>query len=242
VTDLRATLLERLADPRSVPILMRHAIPVIGVFLFDWSVLETIAALFLDALSTLWLLGAMGAYFAAKDFDYGIPGIGAALQFWAGVAGAWLVIAGILTFAIAVPAMFLLPLVDAADVDPMTLFTSGWLPRAFALMVACQIPGFVQRIREFQAAGTPPEKMGMDAETGFILHRAVMLAAMASMLAAFGRYALPILVILAQALGAVSEIMRDRLVGYLMAERHRVSSDTSPLLTRRQRRRRRRKR
>ncbi len=241
MSDLRATLLERLTDPRSVPILARHAIPVIGVFLFDWSVLETIAALFLDALSTLWLLAAMGSYFAAKAFDYGEPGIIPVLQFWAGVFGAWVVIAGLLTFAIAVPAMFLLPLVAAADVDPMALFTSGWLPRAFALMVACQIPGFVTRVRHFQASGTPPEKMGMDSETGFILHRTVMLAAMATMLAAFGRYALPILVILAQVLGAVSEIMKDRFVGYLMADRNR-GSGTAPPVTRRQRRRRRRKR
>ncbi len=55
MSDLRATLFERLRDPRAVPILARHAIPVIGVFVLGWSVLETIAALFLDALSTLWL-------------------------------------------------------------------------------------------------------------------------------------------------------------------------------------------
>ncbi len=227
MTDLHATFLERLADPRAIPILLRHAIPVIGVFLFDWSVLETIAALFLDALSSLWMVGAMGAYFAAKELDHGETGIVATLQFWAGVFGIFLVIAGLLSFFVAVPAMFVLPLVENADIDPLTLFTSGWLPRAFALMVAFQLPGFVQRVRSFQAAGTPPEKMGMDAETGFIAHRTVMLAMMASMLAIFGPYALHALVIVAQAFGAATEIMRDHYVGYLMADRGRKRTTTT---------------
>jgi hypothetical protein len=219
MSDLRATLFERLRDPRAVPILARHAIPVIGVFVLGWSVLETIAALFLDGLSTLWLLAAMGSYFAVKELDWGEPGIIAALQFWAGVLGSFLVIAAILSVAILVPAMFFLPLVQSADVDPMSLVTSGWLPRAFGFMVACQLPGFIQRIRHFQATGTPPEKMGVDAETALVLHRMVMLAVVATMLAAFGRYALPVMVIVAQAFGAGAEIMRDEYVGYLLSGR-----------------------
>jgi hypothetical protein len=228
VSDLATTLRARLRDPRAVPILARHAIPVIGVFVLGWSVLETIAALFLDALSTLWLVGAMGAYFAAKELDYGETGIIAGLQFWAGVFGVFVVIAGILTFAIGVPAMFLLPLLDQADVHPLTLLTSGWLPRAFGLMVACQIPGLVQRVRHFEAAGVAPEKMGMDAETGFVLHRTVMLAVMATMLAVLGRFALPVLVIVAQTFGALTEIMRDEYVGYLMTERRGTPPAASP--------------
>jgi hypothetical protein len=226
MADLRAVFLERVTDPRAVPILARHAIPVIGVFVFGWSVLETIAALFLDALSTLWMVGAMGSYFAAQQFDQsGETGLMASLHFWAGVFGTFLVIAGLLSFFVAVPAFFLLPLVQSANLDPTTLFTSGWLPRAFALMVACQLPGFVQRVRAAEAAGTAPEQMGMDAEVGFVAHRTVLLAMLASMLAIFGPYALHVLVIVAQVLGAGSEIMRDHYVGYLMAgKRPRAST------------------
>jgi hypothetical protein len=61
--------------------------------------------------------------------------------------------------------------------------------------------------------------MGMDAETGLVLHRMVMLAVVATMLAAFGRYALPVMVIVAQAFGAGAEIMRDEYVGYLLSDR-----------------------
>jgi len=223
--DLRATFLDRLRDPRAIPILARHCIPIIGVFVFGWSVLETVASLFLDALSTLWLVGAMASYFSAKQFDYGETGLLNALHFWAGVFGTFIVIAGILTFAIGVPVFFLLPLVQSAHIDPQTLLTSGWLPRAFAFMVLCQIPNFVQRIRTLESAALAPEQMGMDAETGFVLHRTVMLAVMASMLAIFGPYALHVLVILAQALGAGSEIMRDEYVGMLMASRGATASD-----------------
>ena len=238
--DLRATFLQRLVDPRSVPILARHAIPVIGVFVFGWSVLEAIAAVFLDALSSLWVVGATASYFTAKQFDYGERGVVPALQFWAGVFGIFVFAAGIFTFALAVPAAMLLPLVQAASVDPRTLLTTGWLPRAFGLMVLCQIPGFVQRVRHLESSGVHPAKMGMDGETGFILHRTVMLTAMASMLAFFGAYALHVTVVLAQALGAGSEILRDRYVGMLMADRHPTQLAARPTPTLRRLRRRRR--
>lgn len=240
---LRALFFQRLRDPRSVPILARHAIPIIGVFVFDWSVLETVAALLLDALSTLWLVGAMGSYFAAKEYDVEkMGGVMNTLHFWAAFLGAFVVIAGILSVAVIVPGMFLLPLVQSAEVDPMELLTSGWLPRAFAFMVAFQIPGLVQRIRAAELAGTKPEHMGMDADVGFIMHRTVLLAMIASMLTIFGPYTLHLLVILAQALGAGSEIMRDEYVGYLLSTR-RATAPTAPAaraaaLRRRRRRRR----
>lgn len=237
MSDLRAELFDRLTDPRAVPILARHAIPVIGVFVFDWSVLETIAALLLDALSTLWMVGATGAYFAVKQYDHsGETGLIAALHFWAAVFGTFLVIAALLSMFVAVPAFVLLPLAQNADLDPTTLFTSGWLPRAFALMLACQLPGFVQRVRAAQASGVAPEKMGMDAEVGFVAHRTVMLAMLSSMLAILGPYALHALVIVAQLLGAGSEIMRDRYVGYLMADRRKAPSGAASKPRRRRKR------
>jgi hypothetical protein len=238
-----ATLLARLRDPRAIPILLRHAIPVIGVFVLGWSVLETLGALFLDALSTLWLIAAMASYFAAKQFDYGETGVTHAFEFWAGVFGIFLFGAGLMTFTIGVLAFMLLPLVQLADVDPQTLLTSGWLPRAFGMMVVCQIPSFVQRVRWLEAQEIPPEKMGMDAETGFALHRTAVLAAIGSMLAIFGPYALHALVLAGQALGAGSEIMRDKYVGYLMASRAPAgpSSHSEPTSAGAKRRRRRRR-
>ncbi len=137
-------------------------------------------------------------------------------------------VAALLTFAIGVPAMFLLPLVQRASVDPLTLVTSGWLPRAFGLMLACQLPGLVLRVRHFEVSGIRPEKMGMDAETGFVLHRVVMLAVFASMLAVFGRFALPALVILSQVFGAGTEIMRDEYVRYLMGNRRGAAAAAAP--------------
>lgn len=216
MSDFRATLLERLRDPRAIPILARHSIPVAGVFVFGWSALETIAALVLDALSTLWLVGAVGSYFAARELDTGEGGLLNALHFWAAVLGVFLVIAAILTFAAAIPAAFFLPLAEGAEIDPWTLLSSGWLARAFALMVACQIPTFVQRVRSLAASGLAPEKMGMDAEVGFVLHRIAVLAGISGALAIFGRYALHLLVLVAQVFGAVSEIMRDRYIASLM--------------------------
>jgi hypothetical protein len=216
VSDLRAELFSRLADPRAIPILLRHAIPVIGVFVFGWSPLETVAALVLDAVSTLWMVGATGSYFAAKDLDHGEPGLSPALHFWAGFLGLFLFVAGLLTFAVLVPAAFLLPLVSMADVDPWELVQNGWVARVFAFIILCQVPSFVQRIRALQASGLAPEKMGMDAEVGFVLHRMATLAGMSTMLALFGPYALHVLVIVAQAFGAGTEIMRDRYVGALM--------------------------
>jgi hypothetical protein len=68
-------------------------------------------------------------------------------------------------------------------------------------------------VRNFEASRVAPEKMGMDLETGFVLHRFVMLAVMASMLVIVGAYALRVTVVLAQAFGAGTEIMRDRYVG-----------------------------
>ena len=237
---LRATFLERLRDPRAVPILARHAIPIIGVFVFRWSVLEALAAVFLDAVSSLWLVGATAAYLAAKQVDSGEPGLMAALHFWAGVLGIFLFAAGILTFAIAVPAFMLLPIVGSAGVDPRALLTSGWLPRAFGFMLLCQLPGLVQRIRHLEASGIAPEKIGMDAETGFVLHRIVMVAAMGSLLALFGSYALHLTVLVAQILGAGTEIMRDHYVGMLMAHRQPIPipSRSTPKLRRWRRRKR----
>jgi hypothetical protein len=91
-------------------------------------------------------------------------------------------------------------------------------------MVLCQLPSFVQRVRWLEAQEIPPEKMGMDAETGFALHRTAVLAAIGSMLAIFGPYALHALVLATQALGAGSEIMRDKYIGYLLASRAPASA------------------
>lgn len=234
---------QRLTDPRAVPILARNAIPVIGVFVFGWSVLETLAALFLDALSTLWVVGAVAAYFGAKQFDYGERGVLDQLHFWAGVLGIFLVAAAVLTFALAIPVLMLLPLGFHTDVDPWTLVASGWLPRAFGLMVACQIPSFAERIRVAQASGLPPAKLGLEGEIGFLLHRTVVLTTIGSVLVVFGAYALHLLVILAQTIGAVSEIMRDRYVGYLMTSLHSPAGpDTGTTQEPRRRRWRKRKR
>lgn len=216
-TDFRTELLTRLTDPRAVPILMRHAIPVVGVFVFGWSVLETVTALLLDALSTLWMVAGMGAYLAVKDTTKAeTTGVRATLRFWTNVVVAFVFIAAILSLFVVVPAFFLLPLVQSAHLDPMAIVTSGWLPRAFAAMLACQLPGLVGRLRDAEAAGIAPEKMGMDKEVGFIAHRTVMLGVLASMLAVFGSYALHALVIVAQVLGAGSEIMRDHYVAHVM--------------------------
>lgn len=239
--ELRATFFDRLRDPRAIPILARHMIPVIGVFVFDWWVPETVASLLLDALSTLWLVAAMGSYFSAKQFEYGETGLLNALHFWAGVLGLFIFLAGILTFTVGVVGAMLLPLVYNAGFEPRTLLTSGWLPRAFGFMVLCQIPTFIQRIRLLEAAAVPPEKMGFDGEIGFVLHRTVMLAAMGSMLTILGPYALHVLVILAQALGAGSEIMRDHYIGMLMARRSQASTTgavTAPRTARAKQRRR----
>ncbi len=237
MSSVRADLFDRLTDPRAVPILMRHAIPMIGVFVFDWSVLEVVAALLLDAVSTLWVLGAVGAYFAAKEVaPSDDTSVLAFLEFWAAVLGMFLVLAGLLTFMVAVPASFLLPLVFSADLDPMTLVTSGWLPRAFGAMLACQLPGFAQRVRAAQAAGPDAAKRTIQGEVGFVVHRVVMLASLSSCLALFGRYGLHLLVIVAQVLGAGTEIMRDHYIGHLM---DRPGATSSAGATRRHRRRRR---
>ena len=212
---MRAELLDRVTDPRAVPILMRHAIPVIGVFVFGWSVLETIAALLMDALSMLWMVAGMGAYLAVRDTTKSQPGIVGVVDFWVKVFMTFLLVGGLLSLFVIVPAMFLMPLVQSARLDPMEIVTSGWLPRAFAAMLVCQLPGLVARVRDAEAAGLAPEKMGMDKEVGFVAHRTVLLGAFSSMLAIFGPYALHLLVIVAQIFGAASEIMRDRYLDFV---------------------------
>jgi hypothetical protein len=209
VRDLRADLVSRLADPRAIPILLRHAIPVIGVFVFRWSPLEVVAALVLDAVSTLWLVGATGSYLAARELDTGEPGLVNHLHFWAGVLGLFAFVASLLTFAVLVPAAFFLPMVGMADLDPWELVTSGWAPRVFGFMLVCQIPSFARRVQQRGVTG-------MDAEVGFVLHRMAILASTSTMLLLFGPHALHALVIVAQAFGAGTEIMRDRHVGMLM--------------------------
>ena len=237
MSNVRAEFFDRLTDPRAVPILMRHAIPVLGVFVFDWSVLEVVAALLLDAVSTLWVLGAVGAYFAAKEVaPSDDTSVLAYLEFWAAVFGMFLVLAGLLTFMVGVPASFLLPVVLRADLDPMTLVTSGWLPRAFGAMLACQLPGFAQRVRAAQAAGPGEAKRTIQGEVGFVVHRVMMLASLSSLLYLFGRYGLDLLVIVAQVLGAGTELMRDHYIGHLMAP-ERPGGASSAAATRRYRRR-----
>lgn len=238
MSDLGAELRSRLADPRALPILLRHAIPVIGVLVFDWSPLEVVAVLVLDAVSTLWLVGATASYVAAKTLDTDQPGLLGRLHFWGGVLGLFLVVAALLTFMVAVPAAFLLPLAGMADLDPWALVADGWAPRVFAAMVVFQLPSFARRVHALAASGVQPEKMGLDAEVGFVVHRIVILAAISTTLLLFGPYALHVLVIVAQAFGAVTEIMRDRYVGMLM--RSHARSGTGGVRSRGQRKRRRR--
>lgn len=227
LADLRAELFERVRDPRAVPVLMRHAIPVIGVFVFDWSPLEAMAALLLDALSTLWMVAGVGAYFAVRDTtNKRAAGGRAVLRFWGQVVLTFGIVGALLSLFVIVPAFFLLPLAESANLDPSTIVTSGWLPRAFAAMLACQLPGLVRRIRDAEASGLSPEKMGMDSEVGFVAHRTVMLAFFASMLGIFGRYALHAVVLVAQVFGACTEIMPDRYMALIAGPRAALSSSS----------------
>jgi len=213
------TLRGRLRQPRVWLIAARHAVPLVGVFALEWSALETTAALFLDALSSLWLLGALAAYFTMRRLAHGDEDFLDRVNLVVGGVCLFAVVAALLTFAVAVPAWFAaLALFGAPATDWRVLLEHGRLVQAFGVMLALQAPRFFAVLT---GPARDPAGLGLDTQVGFLLHRLVTIAIAATALSVLGSAAIDAVVVVAQAYAAGTEIMRDHVERYLRASRRR---------------------
>jgi hypothetical protein len=212
VLRVKDVLLERLTgEPSAWATIVRHLVPIVGVLLLDWSALETLVALFLDAWSVVLCLAAVAATFVMRGFVFEEMD----LADWANVVTGGLVlfvlVGALLGFALAVPASMLLGVVAGHDGAALwSLLQAPGLYATFASMLAFQVPRYWSMATRLDDAAA---RRVVELEVGFVLVRSIWIA-MAGL--AFG--VLPAgasvlgALIVAQLVLALTEILSDRML------------------------------
>lgn len=153
-------------------VIARHAIPVVGVLAFGWSVLECVLAVFLDSISTFCCLGAAGSFFAVRDFAYEDQDVIDRLNLVFGGIFVFVLLVGLLTFAIGVPGSMLLAVtLQASRADVWQTAQNPALWKTFGAMVLFQLP----RLRHFLELGSDAAKPLVQREIGLILFRHIVI-------------------------------------------------------------------
>lgn len=209
---MKDVLLERLTgDPTAWATIVRHLAPVAGVLLFDWSALETLVSLFLDAWSVVLCLAAVAATFVMRGFVFDEMD----LADWANVVTGGLVlfviVGAILGFALAVPASMLLGVVAGHDGAGLwTLLRAPGLYATFAGMLAFQAPRYWSMVTRLDEAAA---RRMVELEVGFVLVRSIWIAMAGLVFGALpaGAAVLGALIV-AQIVLALTEILSDRML------------------------------
>lgn len=198
---------QRAGDLEAAAIIARHSIPLIGVFALGWSPLEVIASLFLDSLSVLARATGIGIYYNTSPFAYEDHGVIDRLNLIIGSFVVFLIVFGLLAFALGVLGFFVWGYVlRPNDVDLSTLGYDRTLAVGFGAMLACQLPGALQFIR---AHDEESARTVVAAEVGFILRRVALIAGACSLVGILpGEIAVGAAIVLIQAVLAASEIFR----------------------------------
>lgn len=198
---------QRPSDLEAAAIIARHSIPLIGVFVLGWSPLEVVASLFLDSLSVLARAAGVGTYFNTNMFAYEDQGLIDRLNLIIGAFVVFLVVFGLLAFALGVLGFFIWGYVlHPNDVDLLGLLYDRSLAVSFGAMLTCQLPGMVQFIR---AHDEESARTVVAPEVGFILRRVAIIAGACSVLGVLpGAIALGAAIVLIQMVLAASEIFR----------------------------------
>jgi hypothetical protein len=198
-----------------VGIVLRYALPVLGVLLLGWSALETLAALFLNSLSTLLVCAAVGTYFVTGELAHDDMDVLDRVNLVVGGVCIFVLVAGLLAFALAVPSAFVwVHVFESGGVRPAELLQHPALLRAFALMLAFQVPHFLRLIGTDSASA----RRVVMPEVGFVLLQVIGIAMVSGVVALLpGRVILVTVLILAQGVLAWTELDRDRHLKALLA-------------------------
>jgi hypothetical protein len=198
---------QRASDLEAAAIIARHSIPLIGVFALGWSPLEVIASLFLDSLSVLARAAGVGIYYNTSPFAYEDQGLIDRINLIIGSFVVFLVVFGLLAFALGVLGFFIWGYVlQPSGVDVSALVYDRSLAVGFGAMLTCQLPGLVQFIR---AHDEESARTVVAPEVGFILRRVAVIAGACSVLGILpGDIALGAAIVLIQTVLAASEIYR----------------------------------
>lgn len=149
----------------------RHLVPVLGALLAGWSALETVLAVVLDGLGSLWCVAALAAVFVtARNAGEEQDGVDRTLT----AAVTFLFLAAVLTLAVGLCASFVwIALLRSSGAELLGLLARPGLWVAFAVMLAGQVPRFLEVVGTFDAHGAQPLAQG---EVGFQLQRLALIA------------------------------------------------------------------
>jgi len=209
---MREALRERLAgDPAAWATMLRHLVPIVGVLLLDWSALEALVSLFLDAWTVVLCLAAVAATFVVRGFVFDDMDLADWANVVAGGLALFAVVGALLGFALAVPAGMLLGVVAGHDGDDLrSLLDAPGLYTTFAGMLAFQVPRFWSIVTRLDEASA---RRIVELEVGFVLVRGILVAIAGLAFGALppGASVLGALVA-AQAVLALTEIVSDHLL------------------------------
>jgi hypothetical protein len=214
-------LRERLArDPVAWATVVRHLVPIAGVLFAGWSALEALAALFLDALSVLMCLAAVASTFAVGVFTHDDQDLVDRLNVLAGGVVIFLVVSGLLAFALAVPGFMLWSSALRASGDELWEMARGAsLQATFASMLAFQVPRYWSLVTRFDAESA---RRIVEPEVGFVLLRMVLVGGAGVLVGALPAEASVLgALVAAQAVLAVTEILSDRYLAALARDGER---------------------
>jgi hypothetical protein len=211
----RGTLRDRLAgDPTAWATLLRHAVPVVFVFVAGWSALETLVSLLLDAASVLLCLAAVASTIAVRSLAHDEQDLRDRLDLVAGGVVVFAVIAFLLLFALAVPAAAVwVAALRGNEPDLLRIARDPSLHASFAGMLAFQVPRYLELVRTLDAGSA---RRVVAPEVGFVLARFVLVGGAAGLLALLpAGAALVGTLIVVQGVLAATEILADEHLAWL---------------------------
>ncbi|MEW6270404.1 MAG: hypothetical protein AB1689_14030 [Thermodesulfobacteriota bacterium] len=234
-TTRGAGLRERLArDPSAWATIVRHLVPIAGVLFAGWSALEALAALFLDALSVLLCIAAVASTFVVTGLAHDEQDLLDRLDLLAGGVVIFLIVGGLLAFAIAVPGFLLWgSALRGGSGELWQLARGPSLQATFASMLACQVPRYWTLVTRFDAQSA---RRIVEPEVGFVLLRMILVGGAGILIGALPeRASLLGALVAAQAVLASTEIMSDRVVAALGGPGDRAPRPGEPSRPRRRR-------
>ncbi len=204
-----------LREPRTWGIVARHMVPVAGVVMLGWSGIQAISVVALDTLAGLWGVVAVASILAAREkYDADARDLYEAIITGLLVFG---IVAGLLTFAVAVVAFVLAGSVLArADLDPSELLEQGWVFYAFGGLLVLHAP---HTITILATTTGKTAKSVLEPRVGFLLRRLILAGMACSFLSVlWGRAAVFGALVVSQLVLAAHEVFGDRLHAVLFPE------------------------
>ncbi|HEV8501738.1 MAG TPA: DUF6498-containing protein [Casimicrobiaceae bacterium] len=219
--DSRAAIVKAPSALAIAQVVVRNAVPVVGILFFGWNAFNVLALYLLDTLMTIAAIGAgVARSFSTAD----VKGVAGRVKMEAGLVAAGIFIAAIMGIPLGVPLIFMTN-GDAAMMR--TTFTDRGFYIGAAVQAAMVLWLYIG-IRRAMAAGATPDSLGLKRRFALVFLRwiVVLIVVYFGVGQLFGHHAPFMFVLVYVAASIVEEIAPDRFLRAMPGGE--IAADSSP--------------